>query len=300
MVKLISSNYSIYVALFYYNFIDEGTHSKLIKNDGIYSKYYKLQQSVEDILKNHEQLNEIKNLKVEEFDSDKQDESDKLICSDELIQDNDILQNTKQMGSFEVLMHLIKYNKPIYYVVIAILGAFIIGAITPLMQPLNVKFVYKLMKPDHHDNWKKIWKYFSALMALAIIVFIVQSFSKYFFRRLWDSLTLLLRSNTYKSLVNQSIEFFDKSENSTGNIVSTLSSEIRHLNGASIALYILWIQGIAALLWGETVMFIYSWKIGVYVGAILPLGMIAFVVQFQIQFIPQNTLNNNQQWFPIR
>ena len=33
-------------------------------------------------------------------------------------------------------------------------------------------------------------------------------------------------------------------------------------------------------------MFIYSWKIGVFVGAVLPLGMIAFVVQFQIQFTP--------------
>ena len=61
---------------------------------------------------------------------------------------------------------------------------------------------------------------------------------------------------------------------------------MRYLNGASIALYILWIQGIAALLWGETVMFIYSWKVSLFVWAILPLGMIAFVFQFQIQFIP--------------
>ena len=118
----------------------------MIKNNGIYSKYYKLQQSVEEVIKNHEKLEENK-LKVEEIDHDKKDENDRLICSDDVIEDN-ILQNEKQMGAFEVLTHLIKYNKPIYYAVIAIIGAIILGAIEPLIQPWNIKLVYQLMKLD--------------------------------------------------------------------------------------------------------------------------------------------------------
>ena len=133
---------------------------------------------------------------------------------------------------------------------------------------------------------RNIWKYWSALFAIAWSAVAVQILSKYSFRRVCDSLMLSLRSQTYNSLINQSISYFNKVENSTGIIISTLSSDIRNLNGASIALYILRFHGLTSLWCGEVLMFIYSWKMGVIIGGVLPLGMIAFIIQFQIQFIP--------------
>ena len=99
----------------------------------------------------------------------------------------------------------------------------------PLMQPLNAKLIYNLMTQDHHDNWKNIWKSCSCLLILEFSILIIQSVWRYFFRKLCDSLMLRLRSQTYNFLITQPIKYFDQAENSTGNIVSILSTEMRQL-----------------------------------------------------------------------
>lgn len=83
---------------------------------------------------------------------------------------------------------------------------------------------------------------------MTIVVLIVQSCTRYFIRRTTDKLSINMRSETFKTLVKQPIQFFDAKANSIGSLVGMLASDIRHLNGNSVEYYILVLQGVSALI----------------------------------------------------
>ena len=84
--------------------------------------------------------------------------------------------------------------------------------------------------------------------SMTIAVLIVQSCTRYFIRRTTDKLSINMRSETFKTLVKQPIQFFDAKANSIGSLVGMLASDIRHLNGNSVEYYILVLQGVSALI----------------------------------------------------
>ena len=73
--------------------------------------------------------------------------------ADKIIFNTDKPKQFQELSSFKILKTLLQFNKPFYYVLFAIICWFYVGAITPWVQPLNVKLIYRLMIPDHHDNW---------------------------------------------------------------------------------------------------------------------------------------------------
>ena len=52
-------------------------------------------------------------------------------------------------------------------------------------------------------------------------------------------MTKLIRKDIYRCLLNQPGEFYDRKENSTGQLTSIIAADSRFANGASIELYIL-------------------------------------------------------------
>ena len=79
---------------------------------------------------------------------------------------------------------------------------------------------------------------------------VVQTCARYFLRRTTDILSINMRSETFKTLVKQPVQFFDAKNNSIGSLVGMLASDIRYLNGNSVEYYIIIFQGMSAILWG--------------------------------------------------
>ena len=73
---------------------------------------------------------------------------------------------------------------------------------------------------------------------------VVQTIARYYLRRTTDILSINIRSETFKTLVKQLIQFFDAKSNSIGSLVGMLASDIRYLNGSSVEYYLLFLQGI--------------------------------------------------------
>jgi len=87
------------------------------------------------------------------------------------------------------------------------------------------------------------------------------------------------RSNIFSSILSQPLEFFNKTENSTGNLTAVLAQEVKSINGTAIDLYFLILQGIAGVIVGLMLSLIYNWYLGLVSVTFLPLIIICIYFQ---------------------
>lgn len=109
------------------------------------------------------------------------------------------------------------------------------------------------------------------LFIIAIISTFAIGFQNFLFASSAASLTAKLRSLSFKSILRQDIEFFDKDENSTGSLTSNLSENPQKVNGlAGITLGAI-VQSISTLVSGVIIGLIFVWKIALVSLATSPL-----------------------------
>jgi len=57
-----------------------------------------------------------------------------------------------------------------------------------------------------------------------------------------------LRMKVFDNMLRQTSQFYDREDNSSGNLVSVLSDDIKAINGASLELYALYFQAIIGMI----------------------------------------------------
>lgn len=93
----------------------------------------------------------------------------------------------------------------------------------------------------------------------------------YFFASTAAQLTGKLRSLSFKAILRQDVEFFDKEENSTGQLTSSLSDNPQKINGlAGVTLGAI-VQSFSTLIGGFIIGVAFAWKIGLVGIACTPL-----------------------------
>ena len=103
-------------------------------------------------------------------------------------------------------------------------------------------------KDTSHEKWKAVWYVLIILGSMTVGALVIQTVARYYLRRTTDILSINMRSETFKTLVKQPIQFFDAKSNSIGSLVGMLASDIRYLNGNSVEYYFIILQGMSALL----------------------------------------------------
>ncbi|CAL1712814.1 unnamed protein product [Somion occarium] len=95
-------------------------------------------------------------------------------------------------------------------------------------------------------------------------------------------LTTKLRSLSFRAILRQDVEFFDKEENSTGQLTSTLSDNPQKINGlAGITLGAI-VQSASTLIAGFIVGLIFAWKLGLVGIACTPLLVSAGYIRLRV------------------
>ncbi|KAJ7863028.1 P-loop containing nucleoside triphosphate hydrolase protein [Mycena olivaceomarginata] len=108
---------------------------------------------------------------------------------------------------------------------------------------------------------------------IAILSTFCIGFQNYLFSSSAAKLTRKLRSLSFRAILRQDIEFFDKDENSAGSLTSTLSDNPQKVNGlAGVTLGAI-VQATATLVAGAIIGLIIIWKIG-----LVGLGCTPFLV----------------------
>ncbi|CAA7271334.1 unnamed protein product [Cyclocybe aegerita] len=109
------------------------------------------------------------------------------------------------------------------------------------------------------------------LFVIAVISTMAIGFQNYLFSASASTLTARLRTLSFKAILRQDIEFFDKDSNSTGALTAQLSDNPQKVNGlAGITLGAI-VQSVATLIGGSILGLIFIWRVGLVGIACTPL-----------------------------
>ncbi|KAI9573606.1 ste6-like protein [Boletus coccyginus] len=104
----------------------------------------------------------------------------------------------------------------------------------------------------------------------------------YFFQYSAAILTSNMRSLSFKAILRQDIEFFDKDENSTGSLTANLSDNPQKVNGlAGVTLGTI-VQSMATLVGGSVIGLVYAWKPALVGMACIPFVISTGYVRLQV------------------
>ncbi|KAJ6585057.1 P-loop containing nucleoside triphosphate hydrolase protein [Mycena capillaripes] len=122
-----------------------------------------------------------------------------------------------------------------------------------------------------------LWFFIIALISTVLI-----GFQNYLFSASAARLTKKLRSLSFKAILRQDIEFFDKDENSAGGLTSTLSDNPQKVNGlAGVTLGAI-VQSCSTLIGGAIIGLAIIWKLGLVGLACTPFLVSAGYIRLRV------------------
>jgi len=72
-----------------------------------------------------------------------------------------------------------------------------------------------------------------------------------------------VRKDLNSAILNRPLSFFNEKGHSTGDLIGTLSEDVKEINTNTLELYLLIINGIVGLICGTIIAYIYSVYIGI-------------------------------------
>lgn len=117
---------------------------------------------------------------------------------------------------------------------------------------------------------------------ISILAGFAEGFQNYYFASAGAQLTARLRSLSFKAIIRQDIQFFDKDENSTGALTANLSENPQKVNGlAGITLATI-VQAFATVIAGLILGLVFVWKIALISLACTPLLLSTGYIRLQV------------------
>ncbi|THH28698.1 hypothetical protein EUX98_g5479 [Antrodiella citrinella] len=129
----------------------------------------------------------------------------------------------------------------------------------------------------HDGDRNALW-----LFVIALISMITIGVQNFFFASSAADLTSKLRSLSFRAILRQDIEYFDKDENSTGQLTSALSDNPQKINGlAGVTLGAI-VQSVSTLIGGFIVGCAFAWQLGLVGIACTPLLVSAGYIRLRV------------------
>ncbi|GAA6011902.1 hypothetical protein JCM10207_003424 [Rhodosporidiobolus poonsookiae] len=160
-------------------------------------------------------------------------------------------------------------------------GALVAGAAFPAFAVVEETFATAdRAELRHNGDRLALWAFI-----VAIICFFAVLAQYWLFAATAEHLAAKLRLLILRSILKQDIAYFDKTENSTGHLTTSVASwaeKINTLFGATLGLIV---QSVATMGVGVVLGIAYSWKIGLIGIALLPFTLSAGLMEVYITFV---------------
>lgn len=118
--------------------------------------------------------------------------------------------------------------------------------------------------------------------AIAIVATAAVAAQSYYWGASAERLSRKIRIATFAAILRQDIAYFDKEENSTGHLTSSVSDWAQKINGLFGVTAGVIIQSIFTLLGGAIVGLCYGWRVSLVGIACMPLNILAGVVRLRV------------------
>ncbi|KAK9719748.1 hypothetical protein K7432_004602, partial [Basidiobolus ranarum] len=266
--------------------IESGTHKSLLELQGSYYKLVELQK----IGNNDEELQAVPPPEDQNIEAIRSKDSElrRQTTTHSVLSvgsENDIEGDTTSKLSFAyVCYRVFLLNKPeLKFMFGGLCGSIFSGLVFPIIAIVfaGVIEAFSIQNDDAKRNHDiNFWSLM--FLIIAIVMFIAQTAQGTFFGISGERLTERIRSLSFATMLRQEIGWFDRDHNSTGTLVSALSTDATHVQGVSGSTFGTILQVIVNIIGGFIVGLCYGWKLTLVVMTCVPLLMAAGVIRMKM------------------
>ncbi|KZP07050.1 P-loop containing nucleoside triphosphate hydrolase protein [Athelia psychrophila] len=196
----------------------------------------------------------------------------------------------EDMGLWRLFRRLAEVNQAGWKnYALGFVAACVTGMVYPAFGVVYAKGINSFSQLDKHTR-----QFESDRVALWFFVIAIGStlsigIQNYLFAAAAGELSAKLRALSFRAILRQDIEFFDREENSTGSLTSRISDNPQKVNGlAGVTLGAI-VQSVAIVIAGSVLGLIFVWKLGLVGIACMPLVISAGYIRLRVVVLKDQT-----------